>query len=88
MVRWGRQVFGYVNRCPHDHVTLDWERNQFLDPNGLRLLALLEQVADVLNGIAARAAYQHEQHGERKQPGQKEARQRHVIIGENSQISS
>jgi nitrite reductase/ring-hydroxylating ferredoxin subunit len=38
VVRWGRQVFGYVNRCPHDHVTLDWERNQFLDPNGLRLM--------------------------------------------------
>jgi len=34
VVRWGRQVFGYVNRCPHDGVNLDWERNQFLDPNG------------------------------------------------------
>ncbi len=38
VVRWGSQVFGYVNECPHDHVNLDWERNQFLDPNGLRLL--------------------------------------------------
>ncbi|MDR3463339.1 MAG: Rieske 2Fe-2S domain-containing protein [Beijerinckiaceae bacterium] len=38
VVRWGRQVFGYVNRCPHDGVTLDWERNQFLDPNGVRLM--------------------------------------------------
>jgi nitrite reductase/ring-hydroxylating ferredoxin subunit len=38
VVRWGRQVFGYVNRCPHDGVHLDWERNQFLDPNGVRLM--------------------------------------------------
>ena len=38
VVRWGRQVFGYVNKCPHDGVNLDWERNQFLDPNGTRLM--------------------------------------------------
>ena len=38
VVRWGRQVFGYLNKCPHDGVTLDWERNQFLDPNGIRLM--------------------------------------------------
>jgi nitrite reductase/ring-hydroxylating ferredoxin subunit len=38
VVRWGRQVFGYVNRCPHNGVNLDWERNQFFDPNGLRLM--------------------------------------------------
>jgi nitrite reductase/ring-hydroxylating ferredoxin subunit len=38
VVRWGRQVFGYVNRCPHHGVNLDWERNQFLDPNGVRLM--------------------------------------------------
>jgi len=38
IVRWGKQVFGYLNRCPHDGVNLDWERNQFLDPNGLRLM--------------------------------------------------
>ena len=38
MVRWGRQVFGYVNKCPHDGVNLDWERNQFLDSNGIRLM--------------------------------------------------
>jgi nitrite reductase/ring-hydroxylating ferredoxin subunit len=38
VVRWGRQVFGYVNRCPHDGVNLDWERNHFLDPNGVRLM--------------------------------------------------
>ncbi len=38
IVRWGRQVFGYVNKCPHDGVKLDWERNQFLDPNGIRLM--------------------------------------------------
>lgn len=38
VVRWGRQVFGYVNKCPHDGVNLDWERQQFLDPNGIRLM--------------------------------------------------
>jgi len=38
VVRWGKQVFGYLNRCPHNDVNLDWERNQFLDPNGLRLM--------------------------------------------------
>jgi nitrite reductase/ring-hydroxylating ferredoxin subunit len=38
VVRWGRQVFGYVNKCPHNQVNLDWERNQFLDPNGIRLM--------------------------------------------------
>jgi nitrite reductase/ring-hydroxylating ferredoxin subunit len=38
IVRWGRQVFGYVNKCPHDGVNLDWEHNQFLDPNGIRLM--------------------------------------------------
>ena len=38
VVRWGSQVFGYINRCPHGGVNLDWERNQFLDPSGLRLM--------------------------------------------------
>jgi len=38
VVRWGKQVFGYLNHCPHNNVNLDWERNQFLDPNGNRLM--------------------------------------------------
>ncbi|WP_298427489.1 Rieske 2Fe-2S domain-containing protein [Rhodoblastus sp.] len=38
VVRWGKQVFGYVNSCPHHGARLDWEREQFLDPTGLRLL--------------------------------------------------
>lgn len=38
IVRWGKQVFGYVNRCPHNNVNLDWERDQFLDPNGVRIM--------------------------------------------------
>ncbi|MDO9708928.1 Rieske (2Fe-2S) protein [Paracraurococcus lichenis] len=38
VVRWGRKVFGYVNRCPHHGGRLDWERDQFLDPNGERLM--------------------------------------------------
>jgi len=32
VVRWDRQVFAYVNRCPHNNVNLDWETNQFLEP--------------------------------------------------------
>jgi nitrite reductase/ring-hydroxylating ferredoxin subunit len=38
VVRWGTRVFGYINQCPHNSVNLDWERNQFLDPSGLRLM--------------------------------------------------
>jgi nitrite reductase/ring-hydroxylating ferredoxin subunit len=39
VVRWGRHVFAYLNRCPHNGVALDWERNQFLDPDyGTRLM--------------------------------------------------
>jgi nitrite reductase/ring-hydroxylating ferredoxin subunit len=38
VVRWGNLVFGYINRCPHTGANLDWERNQFLDPTGLRLM--------------------------------------------------
>lgn len=38
VVRWGNRVFGYINSCPHTGAHLDWERNQFLDPNGLRLM--------------------------------------------------
>ncbi len=35
IVRSGKDVIGYLDVCPHDHVKLDWVRNQFLDPNGL-----------------------------------------------------
>jgi len=38
VVRWGKQVFGYLNNCPHHGNRLDWERAQFLDPTGLRLM--------------------------------------------------
>jgi nitrite reductase/ring-hydroxylating ferredoxin subunit len=38
VVRWGKQVFGYRNRCPHHGVNLDWEKNNFLDGSGLRLM--------------------------------------------------
>ncbi len=34
IVRYGKQAFGYINRCPHDGVNLDWETNQFLDESG------------------------------------------------------
>lgn len=38
LVRWDRKLYGYVNRCPHHGVNLDWEPDQFLDPNGMRLI--------------------------------------------------
>ncbi|WP_407175765.1 Rieske (2Fe-2S) protein [Bradyrhizobium sp. STM 3562] len=38
VVRWGRRVFGYLNKCPHNQVHLDWEHGQFLDPTGTRLM--------------------------------------------------
>ena len=38
VIRWDKQFFGYVNRCPHEGVNLDWERNQFLESGGKRIL--------------------------------------------------
>ena len=38
VVRWGKQVFGYRNKCPHQGVNLDWEPNSFMDGSGLRLI--------------------------------------------------
>jgi nitrite reductase/ring-hydroxylating ferredoxin subunit len=38
VVRWDRKLYGYVNRCPHQGVNLDWEANRFLDPDGTRLI--------------------------------------------------
>ncbi|MBB4397124.1 Rieske 2Fe-2S domain-containing protein [Bradyrhizobium sp. ERR14] len=38
VVRWGKKVLGYANKCPHNGVNLDWERNEFLDPYGIRLM--------------------------------------------------
>lgn len=32
VVRWGKQVYGYVNRCPHQGVNLDFESNRFIEP--------------------------------------------------------
>lgn len=37
IIRWGKQVLGYENCCPHEGVNLDWERDQFLDSEGLRI---------------------------------------------------
>jgi nitrite reductase/ring-hydroxylating ferredoxin subunit len=38
VVRRGSKVHGFVNRCPHQGTNLDWERNQFLDPNSPRIM--------------------------------------------------
>lgn len=37
LVRWGRQVFGYLNRCPHNETHLDWESGQFLNSSGTHI---------------------------------------------------
>ena len=38
VVRWGGRVFAYENHCPHGGGKLDWERSQFLDASGERLM--------------------------------------------------
>lgn len=38
IVRWDRKLYGYVNRCPHHGEQLDWERGQFFDSSGTRLM--------------------------------------------------
>ncbi|WP_409362481.1 Rieske 2Fe-2S domain-containing protein [Bradyrhizobium sp. SBR1B] len=37
VARRGKKVLGYVNKCPHNSVRLDWEQNQFFDRYGIRL---------------------------------------------------
>jgi nitrite reductase/ring-hydroxylating ferredoxin subunit len=32
VVHWQRQVYAYVNSCPHVPTTLDWDDGRFLDP--------------------------------------------------------
>ena len=34
VIREGDLVYGYVNRCPHTGVNLDWTPDQFLDSIG------------------------------------------------------
>ena len=34
VVRRGDSVYGYLNRCPHTGVNLEWLPHQFLDPSG------------------------------------------------------
>jgi nitrite reductase/ring-hydroxylating ferredoxin subunit len=36
--RFGKEYFAYVNECPHQHQRLDWEKNNFFEPNYLKLL--------------------------------------------------
>jgi len=37
VLRWGRNVRAYENRCPHQTTHLDWERGEFLDGDGTRI---------------------------------------------------
>ena len=37
VLRWGKHVRAYENRCPHQDTNLDWEEGQFLDGDGTRI---------------------------------------------------
>lgn len=37
-LRWGRNVRVFENRCPHQGSYLDWEKGEFLDASGTRIL--------------------------------------------------
>ena len=37
ILRWGRNVRAYENRCPHKGTNLDWEQGEFLDGDGTRI---------------------------------------------------
>lgn len=37
ILRWGRNVRAFENRCPHQDTHLDWERGEFLDSEGTRI---------------------------------------------------
>ncbi len=38
VVRHGGQVYGYINRCAHIGVELDWQPGEFFDDSGLYLV--------------------------------------------------
>lgn len=38
VVRWNRQVHGYLNRCAHIPVELDWNAGDFFESSGLYLM--------------------------------------------------
>jgi nitrite reductase/ring-hydroxylating ferredoxin subunit len=37
IVRKGDKVYGYINRCPHTGVNLDWQTDQFMDLTGYQI---------------------------------------------------
>jgi nitrite reductase/ring-hydroxylating ferredoxin subunit len=38
VLRWGGQVHGYLNRCAHVPMELDWREGEFLDADGAGLI--------------------------------------------------
>ena len=38
VVRYGGTVYGYLNRCAHVPIALDWEEGQFFESSGLYLM--------------------------------------------------
>jgi len=37
ILRWGKNVRAYENRCPHQDSNLDWEQGEFFDSEGIRI---------------------------------------------------
>ena len=38
ILRWGKHIRAYENKCPHQETYLDWDRGEFLDSEGTRIL--------------------------------------------------
>jgi nitrite reductase/ring-hydroxylating ferredoxin subunit len=54
VVRWGGTFYGYINRCPHQGTPLNFEANQFFDPNRQYLLCGKHGATfDIKTGICA-----------------------------------
>lgn len=41
VLRRGDQIYGYVNRCPHAFVPLDWSSDQFLDTSKTMIMCAM-----------------------------------------------
>jgi len=54
--RFGKQYFAYENACPHSGQRLDWEKNNFFEPNYLKVLQCGKHGAifDVETGVCTK----------------------------------
>ena len=35
LIKRDEQLFAYINKCPHLNIRLEWQEDQFLDPDGV-----------------------------------------------------